>query len=120
MNVDIGSLSPLTLRGERVDELLKLLAEGKKLLAVVNSANPDWTGLLQAEAEMRSQLETLFAQPVSVSEVEAVRIALQELLSLNDTLVAAIEGHRTRALRALEHKVIVRRAANAYSQSAVG
>ncbi|AOV16625.1 hypothetical protein BJI67_05690 [Acidihalobacter aeolianus] len=104
----------------RVTALVQLLAEGRMLLQEAQVARPDWPSLLRAEAELRSKLESLLASPVSGREVEAVRIALQEMLSLNKSLIELIEGHRTRTLHALEHKALVRRAANAYSQSAVG
>lgn len=104
----------------RVEGLLQLLVDVRALLQQARAVNPDWQELLGAEAAFRIRLESLLASPVPSNEVEAVRIALQEMLALNHVLVDLIEGHRARAVQALEHKALVRRAANAYSQSAIG
>ncbi|OBS09831.1 hypothetical protein [Acidihalobacter prosperus] len=105
----------------RVAGLMALVARGRQLLENARaSQSPDWQKLLQEEAGLRGRLEFLMRHPVGPEEVEAVRIALQELLAINTDLVALIEGYRGRALQALEHKALVRRAARAYGQSAVG
>lgn len=107
---------------ERVQALAGLVSLGRQLLQAARSSNPepDWLQLLRNEAKLRAQLETLMGKPVLPHEVEAVRIALQELLAINADLVDLIDGYRARAVQALEHKALVRRAARAYSHSAVG
>lgn len=105
-------------RPNRVERLTALVIEGRVLLEQAHAATADWSALATREARLRERLTELLVAPLAPQEVAAVRIALQELLTLNQQAVQAIEARKADTVAALEHAALVRRAATAYGNAA--
>ena len=101
----------------RVGQLAVLVAEAGTLLEQARLTT-DWDALVARETALRERLAQLLAPPLGSHETAAVRIALQELLALNQQAVAAVEARKTDTFHALQHAALVRRAAKAYGYAA--
>ncbi|WP_455385063.1 hypothetical protein [Acidihalobacter prosperus] len=104
-------------RPSRVERLAVLVNESRALLEQSRSA-PDWEALVARESALRERLAELLAAPLAEHELAAVRISLQELLTLNQQAVQAVEARKADAFHALQHTALVRRAAKAYGHAA--
>ncbi|APZ42998.1 flagellar protein FliT [Acidihalobacter ferrooxydans] len=104
-------------RASRVDLLATLIRNARALLAEAARVS-DWESLLAREEKLRHELSAVLADPIQSEEVAAVRIALQELLALNQQTVAIIENRMNEASSALQHVSLVQRAAQAYGHTA--
>ncbi|MEJ2632691.1 MAG: hypothetical protein P8011_15170 [Acidihalobacter sp.] len=101
----------------RVERLAALVDESRGLLEQAQSTS-DWEALMARESHLRARLAGLLAASVGDHELTAVRIALQELLALNQQTVQAVEARKADAFRGLKHTALVRRAAKAYGHAA--
>lgn len=101
----------------RVQRLAALVNESRKLLEQAQGAS-EWEALVTRESALRERVAELLAAPLAEHELAAVRIGLQELLSLNQQAVQAVEARKADALHSLQHTALVRRAAKAYGHAA--
>jgi len=100
----------------RVDKLMMLIDEGRLLLEAAATTS-DWKTFIAQEAYFRQRLEKLMAEPIMPVEAEAVRIALQELLAINNQAVELVEERQMSIASGLQRASHVRRAARAYSDT---
>lgn len=101
----------------RVEQLAALVKEGRELLQQAETA-ADWDALLKRESALHERLAELLAAPLAAHELAAVRIALQELLTLNQQAVQVVEARKADTFHSLQHTALVRRAAKAYGHAA--
>jgi hypothetical protein len=106
-----------TEQATRVERLAALVNESRELLEQAQSAR-DWEVLVTRESGLRERVAELLSAPVGDHELAAVRIALQELLTLNQQAVQVVEARKAAAFHALQHTALVRRAAKAYGHAA--
>lgn len=101
----------------RLWALNRLVSESRDLLEQSRAAD-NWIQMVTWEKDLRERLEILLADPWHTDEVAAVRIALQELLHLNEQAVATIEQRKEDILCDFRHVTRVQRAAHAYGEAA--
>lgn len=104
-------------QSSRVERLAALVGEGRALLEQARET-AEWDALVARESVLRERLAVLLAAPLAEHEVAAVRIALQELLSINQQAVQAVEARKSDTFDAMQHTALVRRAAKAYGHAA--
>lgn len=101
----------------RVERLAALVHESRALLEQAQ-VTAEWDALVARESVLRERLAELLAAPLAANEVAAVRIALQELLTINQQAVQAVEARKGETFSAMQHTALVRRAAKAYGHAA--
>ncbi len=101
----------------RLWALNRLVSESRGLLERSRKAD-DWMRMTAWEKDLRERLERLLADPWHTDEIAAVRIALQELLHINEQAVATIEQRKQDILCDFRHVTLVQRAAHAYGETA--
>ena len=101
----------------RIEQLAALVKESRALLEQTR-VTADWGDLVARESVFRERLANLLAAPMEEHELAAVRIVLQELLTVNQQAVNVVEARKTDTFHALKHTALVRRAAKAYGHTA--